>query len=343
MEALRVQAIADKVEKENGRIPSEFIRSERERAPAQPLTETTIPLIDISLLERNAEARERTVKEIAKACREWGIFVAINHGISSDLIRRLRQVGEEFFNLPQAEKEAYAVPREKNGPLGEGYGTAMTANPHGKLEWLDYFYHLMAPPARTDHRFWPRHNPSYREVTEEYGKKMKEMAERLLEALDEDLQVEKGSLLESFGGENDMVMEMKINYYPKCPMAELALGVEPHSDMGIVTLLVSNGVPGLHVLRSDGVWVSADDDVADEDAVIVHVGDQLERASNGAYRSVVHRSVVSKDRVRMSWPVFCVPPPKAVVAPLSQLGSPPRYAPLCYSEYQYRKVNKLPL
>jgi hypothetical protein len=48
----------------------------------------SVPVIDIAGITQNAsgEAAHQAVDEIAKACREWGFFQVINHGISDELI-----------------------------------------------------------------------------------------------------------------------------------------------------------------------------------------------------------------------------------------------------------------
>lgn len=67
--------------------------------------------------------------------------------------------------------------------------------------------------------------------------------------------------------------------------------------------------------------------------------------SNGKYRSVLHRSLVNKELMRMSWAVFVVPPREAVVGPLPLLlndQNPARFSRKPFAEYRHRKFNKLP-
>ncbi|GKV37652.1 hypothetical protein SLEP1_g45652 [Rubroshorea leprosula] len=80
--------------------------------------------------------------------------------------------------------------------------------------------------------------------------------------------------------------------------------------MSALTLLVPNDVPGLQ-MNKEGNWVAVD---YLPNALFVHVGDQIELKytveccevlSNGKYKSVLHRSVVNKERTRFSWAVFC--------------------------------------
>jgi flavonol synthase len=108
-------------------------------------------------------------------------------------------------------------------------------------------------------------------VTEEYNKEMVRITDELLELLSEGLGLE-GKVLKSSLRDEEMEVEMKINMYPPCPQPQLALGVEPHTDMSALTLLVPNDVPGLQVSK-DGNWVAVD---YFPDALFVHVGDQIE-------------------------------------------------------------------
>jgi flavonol synthase len=100
---------------------------------------------------------------------------------------------------------------------------------------------------------------------------MLRITDTLLQLLSEGLGLEGKVLKSSLGGE-EIEVEMKINMYPPCPQPELALGVEAHTDMSGLTILVPNDVPGLQVWK-DGNWVAVN---YLPNALFVHVGDQLE-------------------------------------------------------------------
>lgn len=95
--------------------------------------------------------------------------------------------------------------------------------------------------------------------------------DKIFEYLSVGLGLEKHVLKEACGGE-ELRLLAKINYYPRCPRPDLALGVAPHTDMSTLTLLVPNDVPGLQVFKDDH-WFDAK---YVPDAIIVHIGDQLE-------------------------------------------------------------------
>ncbi|RVW17740.1 Flavonol synthase/flavanone 3-hydroxylase [Vitis vinifera] len=331
MEVERVQALASGADLNE--LPAKFIRPAHERPEnTKPLEGVSVPVISL------AESHDVLVKEIYKACSEWGFFLLKDHGISPGLIEKLQEVGIEFFKQPQEEKEKYA--NDPSTGKFEGYGTKMTKNLDEKVEWVDYFFHLMSPPSNVNHQIWPQTPSSYREVTEVYNKELLKVTDTLLELLSEGLGLE-GKVLKSHVGGDEIELEMKINMYPPCPQPQLALGVEPHTDMSALTLLVPNDVPGLQVWKDD-YWVAVD---YLPNALFVHVGDQIEVLSNGKYKSVLHRSTVNKERTRMSWAVFCAPPHKAMIGPLPELvdePNPAKYSTKTFAEYRYRKFNKLP-
>nr|QIC54080.1 flavonoid isomerase [Paeonia lactiflora] len=318
---------------ELSQLPPQFVRPPHEQPENSKAVEgVTVPIISLS------HPHNQLVKEVSMACSEWGFFLVTDHGISPSLIQQLQKVGQEFFELSLEEKENYA--NDPGRGKFEGYGTKMTKNHDEKVEWIDYFFHLMSPPSMVNHDIWPKHPPSYREVTEEYNKELIRVTNKLLELLSEGLGLESKVLKSSVGGQ-EIIVEMKINMYPPCPQPELALGVEPHTDMSALTLLVPNNVPGLQVWK-EGNWVAVD---YLPNALFVHVGDQIEVLSNGKYRSVLHRSLVNKDRTRMSWAVFFTPPHEALIGPLPELindQNPEKYSAKTYAEYRRRKFNKLP-
>lgn len=152
MELKRIQTLASNEMKE---LPHQFIRPANERPENTKAVEgVTVPIISLS------QPHHILVKEIVEAASEWGFFLISDHGILPTLIQRLQDVGEEFFALPQKEKEIYAND-PSNGNF-EGYGTKMTKNLEEKVEWVDYYFHLMAPPSRVNYHFWPKSPPSYR-------------------------------------------------------------------------------------------------------------------------------------------------------------------------------------
>ncbi|KAL5992854.1 iron ascorbate-dependent oxidoreductase [Asimina triloba] len=318
-----------------GRMPPEFIRSEKEQ-PGRTTFEGPVP--KVPTIDLGSPDEDRVVEETTKASQEFGIFQVVNHGIPAEVIAKLRRVGKAFFDLPQEEKEAYAVKPDSESL--EGYGTKLQKEPEGKKAWVDFFFHNIWPPSRVNYNVWPTNPPDYREANEEYAKHVEGVVEKILIWLSLGLGLEGGAIKEAVGGE-DLEYLLKINYYPPCPRPDLSLGVVPHTDMSAITVLVPNQVDGLQIFHDD-IWF---DLPYIPGALIVHIGDQIQILSNGKYKSVLHRTTVNKDKTRMSWPIFCNPPGDVLVGPLPQLlndENPPRFKTKKFKDYQYCKLNKLP-
>ena len=85
-------------------------------------------------------------------------------------------------------------------------------------------------------------------MTDAYGREIRKLVTKILATLSSDLGVEEERLERVLGGEN-LEMQLKINYYPRCPQPELALGVEAHTDISALTFLLHNMVPSLQLFK----------------------------------------------------------------------------------------------
>lgn len=140
-------------------------------------------------------------------------------------------------------------------------------------------------------------------------------------------------------GMEELSLQWKINYYPICPEPDKALGLEAHKDPNSLTFLLHNLVPGLQLFYG-GKWVTAK---CVPDSILMNVGDTIEIYSNAKYKSILHRAMVNKEKVRISWTVFCEPPNNIILKPLPELVSdaePARFSPRTYSQHIQHKVFK---
>jgi anthocyanidin synthase len=352
--------VASRVESLSGlsAIPPEYVRPASERTglgdafdQLQVDDGPRIPVVDISpffTAKTNKDQQQCVVEAVRAAASEWGVMHISGHGIPDDLVDRLHAAGTGFFALPIDAKEAYA-----NDPAAgrlQGYGSRLATNASGQREWEDYLFHLLHPDGLADHTLWPAHPPDYVAATREFGRRVRELASSLLAILSLGLGLSSSNKLEdelttnddasSKHKKEDLLLQLKINYYPRCPQPELAVGVEEHTDVSALSFILHNGVPGLQV-RHAGRWVTAR---SEPGTMIVHVGDALEILSNGRYTSVLHRGLVNREAVRVSWVVFCEPPPDAVLLrPLPELltdGEPARFTPRTFKEHLDCKIFK---
>ncbi|TKY56189.1 Flavonol synthase/flavanone 3-hydroxylase [Spatholobus suberectus] len=333
MEVLRVQAIAS--QSKDAAIPAMFVMPETEQPGITTVhgVNLEVPIIDFSNQDEG-----KVVRDIVEASRDWGMFQILNHEIPKHVISKLQSVGKEFFELPQEEKELYARPAGSHSL--EGYGTKLQKEVNGKKGWVDHLFHVIWPPSSINYRFWPTNPTSYREVNEEYCKSLRGVVDKLFKSMSIGLGLEENELKEAANGD-DLYYLLKINYYPPCPCPDVVLGVPPHTDMSYLTILVPNEVQGLQAFR-DGHWY---DVKCVPNALVIHIGDQMEILSNGKYKAVFHRTTVNKDETRMSWPVFIEPKAEHQVGPHPKLvnqDNPPKYKTKKFKDYAYCKLNKIP-
>lgn len=138
------------------------------------------------------------------------------------------------------------------------------------LDWRDYFDHHTLPPSRRDPSRWPHFPADYRRVVAEYSDRMASLARDFMGLVSESLGLPTRRMEDAIG---EFYQNITISYYPPCPQPDLTLGLQAHSDIGVITLLVQDDVGGLEVLK-DGQWVAVQP-LAD-DAIIVLLADQTE-------------------------------------------------------------------
>ncbi|KAF2541554.1 hypothetical protein F2Q68_00032951 [Brassica cretica] len=327
---VRVQSLA---ESNLATVPDRYIKPPSERPDQtiiinhQPQTAAiNIPVVDLnSLFSGNEDERER----MSEACREFGFFQVINHGVRPELMEAAREAWRSFFNLPVEAKEVYS-----NSPSTyEGYGSRLGVEKGAILDWNDYYFLHYLPLVLKDLNKWPSIPSNIREVLDEYGEELVKLGERLTRVLSSNLGLKEEQLKEAFGGE-DVGACMRVNYYPKCPRPELALGLSPHSDPGGLTILLPDDkVVGLQVRYGD-TWITVN---SHPHAFIVNLGDQIQILSNSIYKSSEHRVIVNSQKERVSLAFFYNPKSDIPIQPLQQLvtsTNPPLYPPMSFDEYR---------
>ncbi|KAF8731683.1 hypothetical protein HU200_015612 [Digitaria exilis] len=291
-------------------IPERYIRFEEtaEEVNGSHDMSSAIPIIDFNKL-LDLESSKKECAKLGSACRQWGFFQLINHGVPPEVISNFRNDMTEFFKKPLEEKKVYSM---EPGNL-EGYGQHFVVSENQKLDWADMFYLVLRPKDSRNLRFWPNNPPSFRESIDMYSSEAAKIVSCLLRFVATDMGVEPESLLERFQGQPQ---SMRMTYYPPCKQADKVVGLSPHVDCaGLTLLLQANDVQGLQI-RKDGKWVTVN---AVDGAFIVNVGDILEILSNGRYKSIEHRAVVHPTKERMSAAVFHHTCKDATVGPLPEL------------------------
>ncbi|RZC82941.1 hypothetical protein C5167_045725 [Papaver somniferum] len=89
-------------------IPPRYSRTDQE-----PLTnlsgaskiDQTVPVIDLQNLL--SEEPEQELERLHSACKEWGFFQVVNHGVDNILLENVKSEVEGFLTLPMKDKKKY--------------------------------------------------------------------------------------------------------------------------------------------------------------------------------------------------------------------------------------------
>lgn len=317
-------------------IPSTYVHFKNPSETSTALDpQDSIPTIDISLLTSDdPDQRSKAIRDLDKACQEWGFFMAVNHGIPEELMQKMIEISEEFFNLGEEEKPEFD-PKNVLEPIR--YGTSFNTAQEKVHCWRDFLKLFVHP-----HFHSPQKPEAFRDVLAEYCARARELVGKLVQGISQSMGLEEGEMEEELNMASSYQL-FSANLYPPCPQPELALGMAPHSDHGLFTLLIQNGVGGLQI-QHDDVWVSVN---AIPGSILVNTADHLEIFSNGRYKSVLHRAVVNNGRTRISIAIANSPSLDTVVSPCPKLvqtesGCAPAYVPMKYKEYLLtQQSNKL--
>ncbi|KAK9290599.1 hypothetical protein L1049_008770 [Liquidambar formosana] len=203
---IRVQSLSDSG---INAIPERYIKRPSERPflndASEDSSQVNIPLIDL----QNA-FDEATLREVSDACRKWGFFQIVNHGVSSELMKRTREIWRDFFHLPAEVKQEYA-----NSPTTyEGYGSRLGVEKGAILDWSDYFFLHYFPTSLRDQNKWPRLPPSGRESIAKYGDELVKLCGILMKILSINLGLTEDHLQKAIGGE-DIGACLRVNFLPK--------------------------------------------------------------------------------------------------------------------------------
>ncbi|KAL9303312.1 hypothetical protein ACSQ67_020575 [Phaseolus vulgaris] len=332
-----------------GEVDTAFIQEPLNRAKLCVIEAEEIPVIDLSPITNKAVADsssiEGLVKEIGFACKEWGFFQVINHGVPQSLRENIEKASRMFFG--QSVEEKRKVSRNERNAMGY-YDTEHTKNVR---DWKEVFDSVAKDPTlvplttdENDDRLthWtnssPQYPPHFRNIIKEYVEEMEKLSFKLMELIALSLGLEAKRFEEYFM--KDQTSFIRFNYYPTCPNLELALGVGPHKDIGALTILAQEEVAGLEVKhKADQEWIRVQ---LIPDAYIINLGDIVQVWSNDAYESPEHRVVVNSEKERFSIPFFFFPAQETEVKPLEELindQNPSKYRPYKWGKFLVHRFN----
>lgn len=294
----------------------------------------TVPVIDM------AGPEEQAAPEVRDACLKHGFFFVRNHGVPPEVIDKEFESSKAFFSLPLEAKMALHVndkvkgytpfqdqtldPSTQTQPdTKEGFYIGLEVQPDKPAE--------LQPLAGGNQ--WPAPGvlDGFKEAQEAYREAVVDLAMRIVRLLALALELPADHFAPLF---RPPIVSLRPLHYWATPsrLEEGILGAGAHTDWGMLTVLATDGVPGLQ-LHYQGEWV----DVPHKPGCfIINIGDAFERWTNCRFRSTLHRVANLTGVERFSVACFLEPAYDTVVEVLPQCcgdGEPARFPPISVGQY----------
>jgi isopenicillin N synthase-like dioxygenase len=244
----------------------------------------TLPVLSL------ADDKVRFAREIGGSFRQFGFAMVRDHGIDADLIARAWELTAQFFALPEAEKRSYLIPGSHGARGYTAFGTEIAKG--AQLHDLKEFWHVgrdlpaghKLAGASMPPNVWPARPAGFREVFEPLYAAFDEVGATILSRIALDLGLDEHWFDPTIADGNSV---LRLLHYPPVPDAEGgAIRAGAHEDINLITLLLGAEEAGLELLARDGQWIGV---APPEGALVVNIGDMLQRLTNHVLPSTTHR------------------------------------------------------
>ncbi|QIG78400.1 isopenicillin N synthase family dioxygenase [Stakelama tenebrarum] len=309
-----------------------------------PLAE--VPLVSLSQADTDPDG---FAQAFGDSFKRFGFAMIRDHGVPDDLIDRAWALTKAFFDLPEAEKRSYFI---------EGQGGARGYTPYKTeiakgAEHVDLkeFWHI-GREIPEGHRYsdvmppniWPDRPEGFRETFLEMFAAFDRTGDRLLSAIARYLDLAPDWFDPAVKDGNSI---MRLLHYPPVSADAPEVRAGAHEDINLITLLLGAEEAGLELLDRDGQWLPVK---PPEGAMVVNVGDMLQRLTNHVLPSTSHRVVnpapERRGHSRYSMPFFLHPAPDFMLTALPQCvteENPLRDPPISSHDYLMERLREIGL
>ena len=247
--------------------------------------------------------------ELGRSFGEYGFAIIRDHGIPAELIAEAEAKSKAFFDLPDETKRAYILPQGGGARGYTPFGTekAKDAAVHDLKEFWHVGRDLPAGHLLSDFmapNIWPGEIDGFEETFTQLYDAFDRAGARVLRAVALHLDLDEDFFEPTIADGNSV---MRLLRYPPIEgtQAEGAIRAAAHGDINTITLLLGAEEAGLELQTRGGEWLPV---APPPGALVVNIGDMLDRLTNGRLRSTQHRVVnptgAAAYRARYSMPFF---------------------------------------
>ncbi|XP_048543190.1 2'-deoxymugineic-acid 2'-dioxygenase-like [Triticum urartu] len=307
-------------------VPYEYVLPPEKRPEPDELVDPTVtlPVIDLAAGRR----RHLVVNEIIKAGKEFGFFQVVNHGVGDEVVGAFRSAAAEFFAMPAEEKLPYYSDDLTKPFRVDTSTTYVLDRSGGGRYWRDYLQ-LQCFPVDRFSQDWPAEPAAFVPSLAAYATAVQTLAATLLGLIAEGLGLEESFFRGELSGGGTL---MNVNWYPPCPDPSLTLGLLPHCDRPLLTVLSQGDVSGLQA-KHKGRWIAVQ---PVPNAFVINFGHLMEIVTNGLLQSVEHRAVTNSSAARLSVVTIMLPDMDCRIEPAPALvteGEQAKFRPFLFREF----------
>ena len=244
--------------------------------------------LPILSLEDNSETLSQRLGDSFKT---FGFAMVKDHGLDPDLVAQAWEKTRAFFDLPADEKQQYLLDGGGGARGYTAFGTeiAKDATKHDLKEFWHVGRELSEGHTLADSmppNIWPDRPQGFRETFEPLFAEFDRVGNIILSHIAVYLGLDADWFDAAVEDGNSV---LRLLHYPPVRDAEAgAIRAGAHEDINLITLLLGAEEAGLELLSRDGNWIPAN---PPEGALVVNVGDMLQRLTNHALPSTTHRVV----------------------------------------------------
>ena len=266
-----------------------------------------IPSVNLDqFMSKDELQKSKFVSEIGKAFQEIGFCAVKGHFLDDDLVKRLYAQIKLFFDLPIDIKRKYEHP-EYSGQRGYvSFGKeSAKGSKHGDLKEYWHYGQYVTKKEIIKYNYFPNiivnELPEFNNVGKEAYKALEKTAKYVLRALALYLEIDENYFDNYIKNGNSILRP--IHYPPITKDPKDAVRAAAHGDINLITLLMGAHGKGLQVQNAGGYWIDA---IANEDELMINIGDMLSRLTNNVFKSTVHR-VINPDKSLLKKSRYSIP------------------------------------
>ena len=273
-----------------------------------------IPKLDATLIRKGDP---ETLAALHEAATGVGFAIIYNTALTGPRVSKVIETYRTFFKRPEAEKREVNM-AQTGSNRGWGAAGSEQVDPDANPDYKQFFDSGVELPLGDPRaqmpvyglNQWPSDDATFRSSILAYYDDAIDVAMDVLRGIATSINMPSDYFDAAF--QTPMAL-LRGNFYPERPKDATSkdFGIATHTDYGCLTLLATDGSPGLGVRKRGGGWIPIS---ARPGEFVINFGEMMEFWTAGQVKATPHR-VIGGNAERVSVPLFFNPAHDTNVAP----------------------------